>query len=147
LHYECAFRRWIWALEFHHRLRTSSSTGMHVGCATIRSDEVRSRAANDQRPTTDFLPHDRRAFQRTAGVVAQRHIHKDFSAGSIEAHHHRFGVFTAFAARLGSVQGWGTNMKVKSLVAERGDSVANDLIGQLTDRFAYQNVALGDFDA
>src|ERR1039458_5204579 len=134
----------FWALEFHHRLRTSSSTGMHVGCATIRSDEVRSRAtndqrpaANDQRPATNFLPHDRRAFQRPTGVVAQRHIHKDFSAGSIEAHHHRFGVFTAFAALLGSVQGWGTNMKVKSLVVERGDSVANDLIGQLTDRFAY----------
>src|SRR5208282_983439 len=28
--YECAFRRWIWALEFHHRLPTSSSSGMHV---------------------------------------------------------------------------------------------------------------------
>src|ERR1035438_4443852 len=119
---------------------------MRCGVERLTTNDQRL-TTNDQRPTTDFLPDDSRAFQRPAGVVAQRHIHEDFSAGSIEAHHHRFGVFTAFAALLGSVQGWGTNMKVKSLVVERGDSVANDLVGQLTDRFAYQIVALGDFDA
>ncbi len=39
-------------------------------------------------------------------------------------------------------------MEVKSLVVERGDGVANDLVGQFTDRFAYQiGVGFGDFDA
>src|ERR1700704_778133 len=94
-----------------------------------------------------LLSRDRSPFRRPATVIAQRHIHEDVSAGSAEAHHQGFRVFTAFAALLGSVQGWRTNVKVKSLVVERGDGVANDLVSQLTDRLADQIVALGYFDA
>src|SRR5208282_6413910 len=83
-----------------------------------------------------------------AAQVAQRYVHEDISAGSIEAEHQGFGVFTAFAALLGSVLGGRMNTKVKSLVVERGDGVANDLVGQLTDRLPDQIFAgVGSFDS
>src|SRR5229473_5067381 len=94
-----------------------------------------------------LLSRDRSPFRRPAAVVAQRHIHKDVSAGGAEAHHQGFCVLTAFATLLGSVQGWWTNVKVESLVVERGDGVANDLVSQLTNRLAHQIVGLGYFDA
>src|SRR6202795_3976275 len=90
-----------------------------------------------------LLSRDRSPFRRPAAVVAQRHVHEDVSAGRAEAHHQGFCVFTAFAALLGSVQSWWTNVKVESLVVERGDGVANDLVSQLTDRLAHQIVGLG----
>src|ERR1700687_5088983 len=93
-----------------------------------------------------LLSRDRSPFRSPAAMVAQRHVHEDVSAGSAEAHHQSFSVFTAFAALLGSVQGWRTNVKMESLVVERGDGVANDLVRQLTDRLAHQLVALGYFD-
>src|ERR1700704_3027896 len=93
-----------------------------------------------------LLSRDRSPFRRPATVIAQRHIHEDVSAGSAEAHHQGFSVLTAFAALLGSVQGWWTNVKVESLVVECGDGVANDLVSQLTDRLAHQIVGLGYFD-
>src|SRR5260370_29478387 len=93
------------------------------------------------------LSRDRSPFRRPAAVIAQSHIHEDVSAGSAETHHQGFCVFTAFAALLGSVQGWWTNVKVESLIVECGDGVANDLVGQLTDRLAHQIVALGYFDS
>src|SRR6202521_6393397 len=95
----------------------------------------------------NLLSRDRSPFRRPAAVMAQGHIHEDVSAGRVEAHHKRFSVFTAYAALLGRVQGWWTNVKVESLVVERGDGVANDLVGQLTDCLAYQIVGLGYFDA
>src|ERR1700687_3957013 len=94
-----------------------------------------------------LLSRDRSPFRSPAAMVAQRHVHEDVSAGSAEAHHQSFSVFTAFAALLGSVQGWWTNVKMESLVVERGDGVANDLVGQFTDRLAYQIVGLGYFNA
>src|SRR3981081_4935284 len=94
-----------------------------------------------------FLSRDGRPLRRAAAVVAQGHIHENASAGSIEAHYQGFSVFTALAALLGRVQGWWPNVKMESLIVERGDGVANDLIGQLTDRLAHQIVALGYFDA
>src|SRR5882672_7268574 len=94
-----------------------------------------------------LLSRDCSPFRCPPAVVAQRHIHEDVSAGRAEAHHEGFRVFTAFAALLGSVQGWWTNVKVKSLVIECSDGVANDLVSQLTDRLAHQIVGLGYFDA
>src|SRR6266446_8104161 len=94
-----------------------------------------------------LLSRDCSPFRRPAAVVAQRHIHENVSAGRAKAHYQSFSVFTAFAALLGSVQGWRTNVKVESLVVERGDGVPNDLVSQLTDRLAYQIVGLGYFDA
>ena len=41
-----------------------------------------------------------------------------------------------------------TNVKVESLIVERGDGIANDLVGQFADRLAHQVfVGLGYFDA
>src|SRR6266403_170238 len=94
-----------------------------------------------------LLSRDRSPFRRPAAMIAERHIHEDVSAGRAESHHQGFRVFTAFAALLGSVQCWRTNVKVESLVVERGDGVPNDLVSQLTDRLAYQIVGLGYFDA
>src|ERR1700732_3125883 len=92
------------------------------------------------------LSRDRSPFRRPAAVVAQRHVHEDVSAGRAEAHHTGLCVFTAFAALLGSMQSGWTNVKVESLVVERGDGVANDLVRQLTNRLAHQIVGLGYFD-
>src|ERR1700686_4681592 len=93
-----------------------------------------------------LLSRDGSPFRRPAAMVAQRYVHEDISAGSAEAHHQGFRVLTAFAALLRSVQSWWTNVKVESLVVERGDGVSNDLVGQLADRLAHQIVALGYFD-
>src|SRR5260370_36304527 len=101
-------------------------------------------ATNDQRI---HLSRVRTAFHRLAAVVAQRHIHEDVSAGSTEAHHQTFGVFTAFAPLFGTVQGWRMNMKAKSLVVERTHGAANDLVCQFAYRLAYQVVGLANFHA
>src|SRR5208282_6777877 len=39
------------------------------------------------------------------------------------------------------------NVKVESLIVERSDGIANDLVRQLTDRLAYQIVGRGYFHA
>src|SRR3981081_1455057 len=94
-----------------------------------------------------FLSRDGGPLRRPAAVVAQGHIHENASAGSIEAHYQGFSVFTALAALFGRVQGWWPNVKMESLVVERGNGVANDLVGQLTDRLAHQIDTHRAFDA
>ena len=58
-----------------------------------------------------LLSCDGSAFRFLAAVMAQCHVHKDISAGSIEAHHQSFGVFTASAALLGGVMVGGRTWK------------------------------------
>src|SRR5580658_10913292 len=81
-------------------------------------------------------------------MVAQGYIHKNISTGSLEAHDERFRVFTAFASLLGGMHCGRPNVEMKSLIIQRGDGIADDLVGELADRLAYKLViGLGDLDA
>src|SRR5580700_463820 len=110
------------------------------------SSNLERPTTNDQRPIS--LSRNGRAFQRLAAVVTQGHIHEYVSAGGIETHNQGFGIFTTPASLLRSMLGRRTNMEVKSLIVERSNSVANDLVGQLADGLANQLfVGLGHFNA
>src|ERR1700684_3153096 len=94
---------------------------------------------------TTALPGDRSPIRCSAAMIAQRHIHKNVSAGSLETHHQGLGVFTPLASLLRGVQRRRPHVKVKTLVVERGDGVADNLIGKLADGLAYEFVVgLGD---
>src|ERR1039458_9305397 len=109
--------------------QSKDSSRVWMSCSVERAGQ--RLKTNDQRL---LLSRDGRALRCLAAVVAQRHIHEDISTGRIATHHQSFGVFRAFAPLFGGVQGWRMNVKVKSLVVERSDGVANDLVRQLTDR-------------
>ena len=104
-----------------------------------------SRTKNDDRGFS-LRPHGR-VIGHSPLVIAQRDIHEDISAGGLEADHQRFCVFTGFVALLGGVQERWMNAEMKSLVVERGDGVADDLVGQFKDRFLDQLIGFGQFGA
>src|SRR5208282_2171135 len=86
---------------------------------------------------TTFLSRGSSRFRRLP-VIPQGHVHEDISSRSIEAHHQRFSIFATFAAFLGGVQRGRTNVKVESLIVERGNGISNNLVGQLAHRLPHQ---------
>lgn len=61
--------------------------------------------------------------------MAQRNIQEHISKPGFEADDESFSIFAAFRAVLGGVQDGRMHAKMKSLIVQRGDCIADHLIG------------------
>src|SRR5215468_6898626 len=84
------------------------------------------------------------AIAWTSPVVTHGDIHEDTSDRGLKTHHQRFGVFTALDAFLGCVQDRGMHTKMETLIVERSDGIADDLVRQFASRLANQAVGFGE---
>ena len=72
---------------------------------------------------------------------------KSVADGGFEADDQRFGVLAALGAVLGGVQHRRMHAEMESLIVERGDGVADYLVGQFANGFAHQFIGFGQFGA
>src|SRR5580698_7645930 len=89
-----------------------------------------------------LLSHCGGPFRLPSGIVSQGDVQEYVADRSFEADNQRLGVFAALRAVLGSMEHRRMHAKMESLIVQRCDRVANHLIGQFADGFAYQVVRL-----
>jgi DNA-binding beta-propeller fold protein YncE len=68
-------------------------------------------------------------------VVPHGNVHKNVSAGRIEAHYERFLVFIALFTQFVHVHHRRVDLEAESLIVERGNRAADHHVGQLADGF------------
>ena len=95
-------------------------------------NEVNNDAKATCRPA---LRAHRRVVGHPAFVVTQGDVHEDITKGGLEADHQCFGVFAGLVAFLGGEKERGMYAEMESLIVQRRNGVAHDLVGQFEDGF------------